>query len=145
MEESFFVVEELTSERAEFWPVGAALIHCLSVGARRRHWQSPMQYLDRLAHEAGVRPLSEFIGVETDSYFGEGKARATNDGSPTSRWFTASEGLLTVRGVLSYLTTHTELVAEVKRVISDLRQLEDGLLLLQQKGVRWHLEDGSWW
>jgi hypothetical protein len=145
MEENFFIVEELTSGRAEFFPVGETLIHCLPVGARRRPGHRPMQYLDGLAHEAGVRPLSEFICGEPDSYFGEGKARATKDGLRISRWFTAAEGLETIRGLLAYLTIHTEVVAEVKRVISELRQCEDVLRGLQKKGVRWHLEDGSWW
>ena len=145
MGENFFIVEELRSEHAEFFPIREVLIHCLPVGARRRPGQSPMQYLDRLAQEAGVRPLSEFISGESDSYFGEGKATATEDGLPTSQWFTAPEGLVTIRGLLDYLTTHTEVVAEVKRVISELRQCEDVLLDLEQKGVRWHLEDGSWW
>ena len=145
MGENFFIVEELTSERAEFVPVGEALIHCLPVGAKRRPGQSPMQYLDRLAQAAGVRPLSEFIGGESDSYFGEGKATATEAGLATSRWFTAPEGLVTIRGLLDYLTAHTEVVADVKRVISELRQCEDVLLDLQQKRVRWHLEDGPWW
>jgi hypothetical protein len=145
MGENFFIVEDLTSERAEFFPVGEVLIHCLPVGARRRPGQSPMQYLDRLAHEARVRPLSEFIGEAADSYFGEGKARATGSGLPTSRWFIASEGLVTIRGLLNHLTIHTELVAELKSVMSELRQLENVLLEWEKKGARWHLEDGSWW
>jgi hypothetical protein len=144
-EKNFFIIEELTSDGAEFFPVGEILIHCLPAGVRRRPGQPPMQYLDRLAQEAGVRPLSEFISGESDSYFGEGKARATEDGLSNSRWFTAAEGLVTIRGLLAYLTTHTEVVAEVKRVISELRQCEDVLHRLEQKRVRWHLEDGSWW
>jgi hypothetical protein len=145
MAENFFIVEEFTTGGAEFFPVAEALIHCLPVGAKRRPGQSPMQYLDRLAQAAGVRPFSEFVGEESDSYFGEGKAAATQDGVTTSRWFTAPEGLATIRGLLDYLTIHTEVVAEVKRVLSELRQCENFLLVLEQKGVRWHLEDGSWW
>jgi hypothetical protein len=145
MGENFFIVEELTSERAGFFPVGEVLIHCLPAGARRRPGQPPMQYLDGLAQEAGVRPLSDFVSGESDSYFGEGKATTTEDGLPSSRWFTAAEGLVTIRSLLDYLTIHTEVVAEVKRVISELRQCEEVLVELEQKGVRWHLEDGSWW
>lgn len=33
---NFFIVEELTSERAEFFPVGDILIHCLPAGTRKR-------------------------------------------------------------------------------------------------------------
>jgi hypothetical protein len=138
-------VEELTSGRAEFYPVGDALIHCLPVGVKRRPGQSPMQYLDRLAQAAGVQPLSEFIGAETDTYFGEGKATATEDGRTDLRWFTAPEGLVTIQGLLDFLTTHTEVVADVNRVISELRQFESTLRDLRQKGIRWHLEDGTWW
>jgi hypothetical protein len=145
MAQNFFIVTDFISERADFLPVGEVLIRCLPVGARGRACQSPFEYLDQLAQEAGVRPLSEFISEESESYFGEGKATVTIGGLPTSLWFTAPEGLVTIRGLLAYLTTHTEAVAEVKRVISELRQCEDALLELGKKGVRWHLEDGSWW
>jgi hypothetical protein len=145
MAENFFIVTDFISDRADFFPVGEVLIHCLPVGARRRPGQAPFQYLDQLAQDAGVRPLSEFRNGESDSYFGEGKATVATDGVPTSLWFTAPEGLVTVRGLLGYLTTHTEVVAEVKLVISELRQFEDVLLNLEKKGARWHLEDGSWW
>jgi hypothetical protein len=69
---------------------------------------------------------------------------AREGGLRTSRWFTAPEGLVTIRGLLNYLTTHTEMVAEVKRVLSELRQCETVLLGLQRRGVRWRLEDRSW-
>jgi hypothetical protein len=141
----FFIVEALTANRAEFFPISDVLTYCLPVGATRRHWQSPMQYLDSLAQEAGVRPLSEFISSKAQSYFGEGETTTRADGLPTSQWFTASEGLVTIRGLLGFVTTHTELAADVKRVTSELRQFECVVLDLQQKGVRWHLEDGSWW
>ena len=145
MAENFFIVSAFISERAEFFPVGRVLIHCHPVGARIRPGKSPFQYLDQLAQDVEVWPLSKFISGESESFLGEGKVMATTEGQPTSLWFTAPEGLVSIRGLLDYLTIHTEVVAEVKRVISELRQCEDVLLGLKKKGARWHPEDGSWW
>ena len=69
MAENFFIVTDFISERDDVFPVGEVLIHCLPVGPRRRPGWPPFQYLDQLAQDAGVRPLSEFISGESDSYF----------------------------------------------------------------------------
>jgi hypothetical protein len=105
--------------------VGEALTRCLPVGAKERPGRAPMWHLEALAREAGVRPLMEFLHED--------------------EWFTAAEGLATVRGLLDYLTTHTEGVAEVRRVIGDLRALEQLLRRLEREGIRWRLVDGSRW
>ncbi len=105
--------------------VGETLTRCLPVGAKERPGRAPMWYLEALAREAGVRPLMDFLSED--------------------QWFTAAEGLATVRGLLDYLTTHTERVAEVRRVIGDLRALEQLLRRLEREGIRWHLVDGSQW
>ena len=131
--ESFFIVTDRPvggTERYGFggagiFGVGAALTGCLPVGAKDRPGRAPMWYLEALAREAGVRPLMEFL---------------TED-----QWFTAAEGLATIRGLLDYLTTHTERVAEVRRVIGDLRALEPLLRRLERERIRWHLVDGSQW
>lgn len=151
MEESFFIVTDRPvggTERYGFggvgiFGVGAALTGCLPVGAKDRPGRAPMWYLEALAREAGVRPLVEFLSEDPES-----GGRPNAAGEPElaqSQWFTAAEGLATVRGLLDYLTTHTESVAEVRCVIGDLRQLEQLLRRLEGERIRWHLVDGSWW
>jgi hypothetical protein len=133
VEESFFISTDRAVGGTErygwggigLFGVGEALIRCLPLGAKARPGRAPMWYLEALAREAGVRPLMEFLGED--------------------RWFTAAEGLATVRGLRDYLTTHTERVAEVRRVIGDLRALEQLLRRLEREGIRWHLVDGSRW
>ena len=145
MGETLFIVAELTAEGGEFFPVGEALLHCVPVGVKRRLGRALMHYLDALAREAGVRPLSEFVSADPESPLTAEGGVAPPDELPTSRWFTAEEGLATVQELLDYLTTHTEVLAEVKQVIGELRQFEEVLRHLDEEGVLWHLEDGSWW
>jgi hypothetical protein len=148
MGETFFIVAEPTAEGGEFFPVGEALIHCGHVGAKGRPGRTPLSHLDALAREAGVRPLTEFLSEDLES---AGWRWAAEGGEPPpgalppEQWFTAAEGLATVRGLLDYLTTHTEAAAEVKRVIGELRQFEKVLRQFEDEGVLWHLEDGFWW
>jgi hypothetical protein len=145
MGEDFIIITELTADGGEFFPVDKSLIHCLPVGAKRRPGRAPLRHLDALAREAGVRPLTGFVNEDPESPFAAGGVKVPSDVLPASRWFTAAEGLATVRGLLDYLTIHTEAVAEVKRVISELRRFEEVLRDLDEEGVQWHLEDRYWW
>jgi hypothetical protein len=99
--------------------------------------------MEALAREAGVRALMEFLSEDPESSCTRNAAGELE--LAQSQWFTAVEGLATVRGLLNHLTTHTERVAEVRRVIGDLRQLEQLLRRLEREGIRWHLVDGSRW
>ncbi len=157
MEESFFISTERPVGGTErygwggigIFGVGEALIRCHPVGAKDRPGQAPMWYLDALAREAGVRPLTEFLTEDPESAawksIAEGDEVPSPGCPPDSEWFAAADGLTTVRGLLQYLTTHTERVAEVRRVLGDLRQFEQLLRRLEREGIRWHLVDGSWW
>lgn len=122
---------------------GVALARCLPVGVRERPGRPPLWYLESLAHEAGVRPFLEFLSDEPESGWFRNADGELERAEP--RWFTAEEGLATVRGLMDYLSRHTEVVAEVKQVTGDLRSLEQLLRRLEREGIRWHLEDGSGW
>ncbi len=148
MGEVFFIITDRITWGTNIFSFGEALDRCRPVGAKERPGQAPMYHLSALAQEAGVRPLVEFFIEDRES----AGWRATSedreeppDSLPQSRWFTAAEGLESVRGLLDYLTTHTEAAAEVKGVIGDLRQLEKLFARLDHEGILWHLEDGSWW
>ncbi len=122
---------------------GEALSRCLPVGDRDRPGRPPLWYLESLAREAGVRPFLEFLSDEPESGWIVNADGELERAEP--RWFTAEEGLATVRGLLDYLTMHPERVAEVRQVTGDLRALEQLLRRLEREGIKWHLEDGSGW
>jgi hypothetical protein len=126
--DTFFIVAERPVGGLNIFPVGEALTHCRPVGARDRVGQSPLGHLGVLAREAGVRPLAEFLSEDSEPH-----------------WFAAGEGLATIRGLLDYLTSHTERAADVRPVLGELRQAEAVLRRLYGEGCRWHLEDGSAW
>ena len=148
MGEVFFIITERITWGTNIFSFGEALTRCRPVGAKERPGQAPMYHLSALAREAAVRPLVEFFVEDPESAgwraTSEGGAEPTG-GLPLSQWFTAAEGLESVRGLIDYLTTHTESAAEVKGVIGDLRQLEKLFDRLDHEGIPWHLEDGSWW
>jgi hypothetical protein len=81
--------------------IGEALTGCLPVGVKGRPGRAPMSYLDALAREAGVRPLMEYFSDDSESYrwrfSAEGGGEPPLGGPPLERWFTAAEGLATVR------------------------------------------------
>ena len=127
-EDLFIIIAERPVEGMNIFPIGGALTRCRPVGGKVRPGQSPLAHLEALAREAGVRPLLEFFSED-----------------PESSWFTAEEGVATIRELLDYLSTHTEAAADVRQVLGDLRQFERVLKRLNDVGALWHLEDGSWW
>lgn len=142
---TFFIIAERPVGDTNLFAVGETLTDCRPVGAKVRAGQHPLRHLETLAREAGVRPLLEFVCEDPDSGRTEEAGQTSPGGLPISRWFTAAEGLETIRGLIDYLTVHTEAAAEVKQVIGELRQFEKVLRRLDNEGILWHLEDGSWW
>ena len=138
-------------------------------------------FLDRLATDAGVRPLMDFFSMdpaEVDSLFGElgldpsveaatgdlkgdpdlGLDRddlpAPVDGLPTfedappEEWFTAEEGLTTVRALISAVAaqptpdptqTPDSFDPTPDEILADLGEFVAVLDHLQTAGIRWHL------
>src|SRR5262249_6958685 len=139
----FLIITDRTG--VELFHVGDALIHCRPVGAQGQRGRAPFNYLDALAREAGGRPLSDLVSADPESPLGEPNANAPPDQLSRPGWFSPAEGLAGVRGLLDYLSVHTEAVAEVKRVLAELRKFETVLLMLNDQGILWHLEDCSWW
>jgi len=98
-----------------------------------RHIES----LDVAARELGVRPLSEFFSIapEQAAEFMEGEGVDAADMElPPLKQFSAQEGLITVRALLSRSQAHADHVAE------DLRECERILIAASQHGVGWHFE-----
>ena len=139
---AFFIVAERPVEGLDTFVDGKALAHCRPAGTEARGGRQMGQHLEELARQAGVRPLMEFFSEDPDnirSFLDEEDGEVSDIDIPPEQWFPASEGLVSVRGLLSYLATHPETTSDVERVIEDLRQFEEVLGQLDAAGVQWHL------
>jgi hypothetical protein len=70
------------------------------------------KHLDRLAVEAGVRPLMEFFSqapAEAKAWIEDEGMAPPEGGFPPIEWFPAEDGLTTVCGLLSHLATNSSL------------------------------------
>jgi hypothetical protein len=97
------------------------------------------------AEAAGVRPLSEFCSVSSadlSDLLGEEEAEEFDD-LPPEQWFSAAEGLQTVRGLRQYLEAHPEIAAPWRfsreGVLMDLNEFERVLIRLDQEQIGWRL------
>ena len=100
------------------------------------------EQLDRLAERAGVRPLMEFFSqdpAEAAASFDAEEVEPPAEGFDSERWFSATEGLATVVGLISYLEANGGAIPESSALIEDLREFESVLSQLASEGVGWHL------
>jgi hypothetical protein len=98
--------------------------------------------LDRLAERAGVRPLMEFFSqdpAEAAAFLEAEEVEPPAEGFAPERWFSATEGLATVLGLISYLEANGAAIPESSALIEDLREFESVLSQLASEGVGWHL------
>jgi hypothetical protein len=138
---ALFIVAERTVEGLDTFVDGKALARCRPAGAKERLGRASMRHLETLARQAGVWPLMEFFSEDPKSAYAliAEEGEEPPDDLPPEQWFSAAEGLATIRGLLAYLTTHPDAAAEVDRLIEDLRQFEEVLSRLEEEGIRWHL------
>ena len=92
--------------------------------------------LAEIAGRLGVRPLMEFFSINPD----ESREFLNSEGLsdievPGEQWFSAEDGLHTVRTILREVKNLTDLEA----VKADLLEFESVLQQAQAKGIRWHL------
>ncbi len=96
--------------------------------------------LERLAHQVGVHPLMEFFSADAGEL---GEFLADHDVEagevPSEQWFFASDGLATVRALLSQTRKGGVGLASEPDVIADLEQFERVLSEAEKHKVRWHL------
>ena len=95
--------------------------------------------LERLAKDAGVKPLMEFFSVSADEMGGIGEEfgldlRARSR-MPADQWFSPEEGL---RSVLALLEA-AEKRGGSERMANDLKEFQKVLEVAKENGVRWHL------
>ncbi len=142
MSVAFFIVTEQPVEGLDTFVDGKALAHCRPAGVKARGGRQADRHLEALAREAGVKPFMEFFSESPENIrelLDEVEVEAPDVEMPPEQWFSAAEGLATVRGLLSHLTAHPEATADAEHVLEDLRQFETVLSQLDAAGVRWHL------
>jgi hypothetical protein len=89
--------------------------------------------LERLARSAGVTPLTEFVSFEDDDY---GILEEAGIEVPAGRWFSAADGLRTVRALLEGVS---QAHGSQGALLEDLHALETVLVQADERRVRWHL------
>lgn len=90
--------------------------------------------LRKKANVIGVKDMMSFFSQNPEE--AEGFFR-TLFKAPPEVWFTAEEGLVTVRALIGIFTTETSPINNA--IVSELREFEQVLERLKQEGIRWHL------
>ena len=78
-------------------------------------------------------PLSHFISMDDDDY---GILDEAGIEAPTAQWFSAADGLKTVRALFDVLRRGA---GADEALLSDLSALEQVLVEADARGARWHL------
>jgi hypothetical protein len=139
---AYFIVPERPVDGVETVVDGKALAHCRPQGVERAKGRNVGKHFETLARDAGVRPLMEFFSVAPEdviSLLSETGDEPPPDDLPPEAWFSATEGLRTVRGLIAHLEAVSDAAADQDRLLSDLREFERVLDQLEAADVRWHL------
>jgi hypothetical protein len=100
--------------------------------------------LERLALELGVRPLIEFFSADENSMSllieeGAGNQELMRR-LPPPQWYSAGDGLVTVRGLLDALRDEPQVLGtEGALVVGELSEYVMVLEKTEARGLRWHL------
>jgi hypothetical protein len=100
--------------------------------------------LERLAERLHVPPLLEFFSADENSMAPLLEQDAGDSEwarhLPKPQWFSATDGLLTVRALIHFLVAApTALGSETPPVLIELRAYERVLTKTAQYGLRWHV------
>jgi hypothetical protein len=100
--------------------------------------------LERLAVRLGVRPLIDFFSADENSM-----ALLIEEGAgnpelmrrlPPPQWYSPTDGLATVRGLLRVLREEPQLLgSEGELVLEELKGYRTVLEKTEVRGLRWHL------
>ena len=100
--------------------------------------------LERLALQLGVKPLIEFFSADENSMSllieeGGGNPELIRR-LPPPQWYTAGDGLATVRALIAALKDDPQqLGTEGPQVLGELEEYERVLEKTMRAGLRWHL------
>ena len=95
--------------------------------------------LGRMAKQLGVRPLMDFFSIsseELSSLVEEYSPKLTKK-DHQENWFTAEEGLQTVKTLLKNLASSE--LGQLDRIEAELQEFSKVLELAKANNLRWHL------
>ena len=100
--------------------------------------------LEQLARRLQVRSLLDFFSADENSMALLLEQGAATPGwarnLPQPQWYSAPEGLLTVRALIDFLVeTPAALGSETQPVLAELREYERVLRKTAEHGLRWHI------
>ena len=104
-----------------------------------------MQKLGALAKAEGVTSLWDFYSESVDeaaSFLASEGVDPAEVAIAPEEWFQPSEGLKTIRWMMSKLKAQPRLVSRSRQVLDDLRAWERVLAAADASGVRFHVTGG---
>lgn len=82
--------------------------------------------------------ISQDLGELEEFLLDEGLDMEEPDELPKEEWFSAEEGLVSVRALIAHLANNASALANAEAVIEDLREYEQVLVTLAEKKTLWH-------
>lgn len=99
--------------------------------------------LDTMCRRLDVAPLSSFYSQDTDALNGHLRYEGYNPPDlPALTWFSAADGLRTVRALAEHLDGHPDTLAEQGEALRELRECEFVLARFDKEGIRWYMSVG---
>ena len=98
--------------------------------------------IDELAERLELTPPSRFFsrspGDIAEYLRSQGFERSLDE-LPEEEWFDPADALRSVRGLLEALRLTPSAAPEPARIVADLEQIEQALVLAEARGIRFHL------
>ena len=100
--------------------------------------------LAKLALQLGVRPLMDFFSMSRKQFEAEAEhfntlAGLSNVAPHEEEWFTADEGLRTIRALIAHVESNPDALPYSGSVLSDLEAFAYVLEEARKRSIRWHL------
>ena len=99
------------------------------------------EQLAAAAKDLGVRSLMEFFSMSREEAVHQAEEFNTglDIGSFQEEWFTAADGLRSVRALLAYVDAQPDAVPVSAEVANELTGFAHVLEEAEKRGIRWHL------
>ncbi|MBX3470172.1 MAG: hypothetical protein KF878_25140 [Planctomycetes bacterium] len=106
---------------------------CVHIGDR-------LESLDKIAKKLGVKPLGDFVSVDASEWLSEEEEEElVPEGEGKAQWFSAKDGLKTVRALMGHLKEKPKVFKSSDKVLEDLLAYETALVLFEKKKTRWRI------
>jgi hypothetical protein len=97
--------------------------------------------LDKIFKTLNVTPLADFLSQDPDElaeFISDAGGDAPED-LPGEQWFTADQGLTTVRALKQHLASNPKALKNAAAIGEDLAEYEAVFERIKKEGVLWHL------